>query len=292
MVQMRSTERASTRRRARALLHVVRLTLVVAAWLSVSACRNVIARKYEYEEDVYLRLDGSATVYVNAAVPALVALRDAPLPLDPSARLDRNDVRAFYQGPGVTVGSVSLSRREGRRYVHVRLEVEDIRRLSERPPFAWSRYRFVDRGDLWVFTQEMTAAAGKEVGNVGWQGNELVAVRLHLPSRIPFHNAPSRTVERGNILSWEQPLTARVKGAPLAIEVHMERDSILFQTLALFGGMALLALAALALFIWWVRRMGAAPARCQALTHDGAQATRPAPRIRPEPRAPGSRASW
>ncbi len=88
-------------------------------------------------------------------------------------------------------------------------------------------------------------------------------MRLHLPSRIPFHNAPSRTVERGNILSWEQPLTARAKGEPIAIEVHMEQDSILFQTLALFAGMALLALAALALFIWWVRRMGAPRAPVQ-----------------------------
>ena len=263
MVQMPNTAGASTRRTARALRHVAALALVVAAGLPLPACRDAIARKYEYEEDVYLRLDGSATVYVNAAVPALVALRDAPLPLDPSARLDRNDVREFYQGPGVTVGSVSLSRREGRRYVHLRLEVDDIRRLGERPPFAWSRYQFVDRGGLWVFLQEMTAAAGKDVGNVGWQGNELVAVRLHLPSRIPFHNAPSRTVERGNILSWEQPLTARAKGEPIAIEVHMEQDSILFQTLALFAGMALLALAALALFVWWVRRMGAPRAPVQ-----------------------------
>lgn len=94
---------------------------VLAAAMVESACSGVIARKYEYEEDVYLALDGSATVYVNAAVPALVALRSAPLPLDPSARLDRNDVRAFYQGPGARVASVSTSRREGRRYVHLRL---------------------------------------------------------------------------------------------------------------------------------------------------------------------------
>jgi hypothetical protein len=59
------------------------------------SCREMVARKYEYEEDVYLKLDGSATVYLNAAVPALVALRDAPLPVDPAARLDRNVVRAF-----------------------------------------------------------------------------------------------------------------------------------------------------------------------------------------------------
>ena len=109
---------------------------------------------------------------------------------------------------------------------------------------------------MWVFTQDLQASAGREVGQVGWQGDELVAVRLHLPSRVPFHNAPSRTVERGNIISWEQPLSARVKGEPLAIEVHMEQDSILFQTLALFAGMAVLALAALGGFVWWVSSEG------------------------------------
>lgn len=235
------------------MLHLV---VLVAPLVASSACQNVIARKYEYEEDVYLRLDGSATVYVNAAVPALVALRDAPLPLDPTARLDRNDVRAFYQGAGVRIGSVSTSRREGRRYVHLRLEVDDIRQLSSVPPFAWSAYGLQEREGVIVFTQQVGAAAGKDAGNVGWQGDELVAVRLHLPSRVPFHNAPSKTIERGNIITWEQPLAARAKSEPLAIEVHLERDSILAQTLLLFGGMAVLAVGTLGLGVWWVWRKG------------------------------------
>jgi hypothetical protein len=234
---------------------MVRLAVLASA-LAGASCSNVITRKYEYEEDVYLDLDGSATVYVNAAVPALVALRDAPLPLDPSARLDRNDVRAWFQGPGARVASVSTSRREGRRYVHLRIETDDIRALSQAAPFAWSAYGLVEKNGVFVFTQRMTAAAGKDAGKVGWQGDELVAVRLHLPSRVPFHNAPSRTIERGNIITWEQPLAARAKGEPLAIEVHLERDSILFQTLALFGGMAVLAIATLVFFNWWVGRKG------------------------------------
>lgn len=226
------------------------------AAMSGVACREVIARKYEYEEDVYLRLDGSATVYLNAAVPALVALRAAPLPVDPAARLDRNAVRAYYAADGVRVAAVSLSRRQGRRYVHLRLEVDDIRRLSQVAPFAWSTYGLTQRDGLWVYTQQLAESAAKEVGDVGWRGDELVAVRLHLPSRIPFHNAPSRAVERGNIVTWEQPLRARLSGQPLAIEVHMERDSILYTTLLLFGGMAALALATLAGLVWWVRRKG------------------------------------
>ncbi|MEP7117729.1 MAG: hypothetical protein ABI880_09110 [Acidobacteriota bacterium] len=240
-------------------LSLMRLALLLVAVAGAASCRNVISRTYEYEEDVYLRLDGSATVYVNAAVPALVALRAAPLPLDPAARLDRNDVRAFYQGPGVHVAAVSLSRRQGRRYVHLRVEVDDIRTLGAVTPFAWSSYGFTNRDGLLVFTQTLGAAAGRDVGDVGWTGNELVAVRLHLPSRVPFHNAPSRTVERGNIITWEQPLAARASGQPLALEVHLEPASILFQTLALFASMAALALIVLALFIWWVRRKGRVP---------------------------------
>ncbi len=252
---MRRGESSRGPRARQAWLVALRFAVLLGG-LALPGCSNVLARKYEYEEDVYLRLNGSATIYVNAAVPALVALRDAPLPLDPAARLDRKAVRAFFESPGLRVAAVSLSRREGRRYVHLRLEADDVRTLSAAKPFAWSTYGLVQRDGLFVFTQQLGAAAGRDAGSAGWQGDELVAVRLHLPSRVPFHNAPSRTVERGNIITWEQTLAARAKGEPLAIEVHLEPSSILFQTLALFGSMAVLALAVMAVFIWWVRRSG------------------------------------
>jgi hypothetical protein len=229
------------------------LALVLLSVLVSLACDNVITRKYEYEEEVFLSLDGSATVYVNASVPALVALRGAPLPLDPGARLDRQDVRDFYQSPVTRVASVTTSRREGRRYVHLRLEVDDIRRLHEAPPFAWSTYRYGERDGLFEFAQEMRGAAGLDAGHAGWQGDELVAVRLHLPSRVEFHNSPSRTIERGNIIVWEQPLAERRAGAPIEITARMETDSILFRTLALFAGMAVLVALTFAAVIWFVK---------------------------------------
>ena len=67
--------------------------------LIASAC-GVLAQKYEYEEEMYLRLDGSATVNVNASVASLVALRGVDLPVDPKARLDRGRVRALFQTAG------------------------------------------------------------------------------------------------------------------------------------------------------------------------------------------------
>jgi hypothetical protein len=44
--------------------------------LVVSACSGTaLFRQYEYEEEIYLSLDGTATVYVNSSIAALNALR-------------------------------------------------------------------------------------------------------------------------------------------------------------------------------------------------------------------------
>ncbi len=93
------------------------------------------------------------------------------------------------------------------------------------------------------------------MGDVGWNGDELVAFRVHLPSRINFHNSPTG-VERGNILVWEQTLRDRLAGAPLRMEARMETESILYRTLWLFGGTFVAAMLALAAVVWWVSRKG------------------------------------
>ena len=224
--------------------------LVLIAVLASVACGNVIARKYEYEEEVFLSLDGSAIVYVNASVPALIALRGARLPLDPNARLDRTVVRDLYATPVTRVASVTTSRREGRRYVHLRLDVADIRRLGEAPPFAWSTYV-----SLRVTAASNSNDAGRRGETVAMSaGRATSSSRYACTCRaaIADHNSPAPTM-RGNILVWEQPLSERQKGTPLEIQARMETESILFRTLALFGGMAVLVAATFAGFIWFVR---------------------------------------
>jgi hypothetical protein len=227
--------------------------LLQIAVLASIACGNVIARKYEYEEEIFLDLDGSATVYVNASVPALVALRGAQLPLDPNARLDRTVVRDYYTSAVTQVASVTTSRREGRRYVHLRIDVADIGRLGEAPPFNWSAYGYREQNGEFEFTQTMREAAGQSAGNAGWDGTELVAVRLHLPSVITHHNSPSKRVERGNIVVWEQALTERQKGVPIEIVARMQTQSILVRTLGLFAAMAVLVVITFIAAIWYVR---------------------------------------
>ncbi|MEZ5287043.1 MAG: hypothetical protein R2712_20000 [Vicinamibacterales bacterium] len=233
--------------------------MMACVLLLVAGCgTGLLSPKYEYEEEVYVSLDGSATVYVNAAVPALVALRGMDLPLDPRARLDRDRIRQLFESPVTHVANVSLSRRDGRRYAHLRIDVDDVRRLGEAAPFAWSRYRFEVGEESAEFTQRVGQPEGRDVGDVGWTGDELVAFRLHLPSRVTFHNSPSRAVERGNIIAWEQPLSERIAGTPVDIDVRMDSASILANTLLLFGTMMVLVAITFAAFIWFIRRRGAA----------------------------------
>jgi hypothetical protein len=214
------------------------------------------SREYEYDERVDLSLDGSAIVDVNASIPALVALHGAKLDVDPEARLDRLAVRALFEGPGAALTSFSAYRKHGRRFVHARLSVTDIRKVSQIPALSLSRYRLDLTGNEYHFVQDVGPPAGGQPGDVGWTGEELAAFRLHLPSKINFHNSPDRVVERGNVLAWEQPLRDRLAGAPLHMEARMETQSILYRTLFLFGGTFLAAIAVLCAIVWWILRKG------------------------------------
>lgn len=239
-----------------------------AVAFAVAGCGSgLFYKQYEYEEDVTLSLDGSATIVVNTSIPALAMLRGLDLSLDPAVRFnaERDKIRAAYQSPVTRVNVRPPWRRAGRRFVQVRVEVDDIRRLPEVAPFAWSKYELVEKGGHHIFTQSVGESAFRpgSLPNVGWNGQEIVAFRLHLPSQILDHN--SRTldtdepeeVQRGNILRWEQHLSDRLDGKPIRIEVRMDSQSILYRTLWLFAGAFAAAIALIGGLLWWTIRKGA-----------------------------------
>ncbi len=229
--------------------------LAALACSTVSCSRGDFFRQYEYEEEVFLSLDGSATVYVNSSVAALNALRGSSFDTGTAAQIDRQAVRAFFSTPLTRVTRTpSLSRRAGRRFLHVRMDVDHIEQLTSAAPFAWSTYQLTRNGELVTFRQRVGAAVGKDVGEVGWTGKEIVSFRAHLPSTVLYHNAGANGLKRGNILEWEQPLSARLAGEPLELEARMESQSILSRTLLLFGGTAMVVAVCFALVIWWIVR--------------------------------------
>jgi hypothetical protein len=234
------------------------LCVLLVLGVLVSACGSANPfRQYEYEEDLYLSLDGSATIYVNASLVALDALRGAAFDTDSKARFDRDAVRDFYAGPVTHVTWARSSRRSGRRFAHLRIEVDDINRLSTVAPFSWSTYQFSRQGDVFVFKQAVGAAA-KDAGQValaGLSGREPVAFRLHLPSKITFHDNGSE-LRRGNILVWEQSFADRLKGVPLSLEARMETQSILYRALWLFGATLAAVAVLFVILIWWIVKRG------------------------------------
>jgi len=239
--------------RIRAVVAALALALALpAAACSAGGGVGGLFRQYEYEEDVYLSLTGTATVYVNSSVAALNALRGTSFDASPNAPVDLAGVRTYFSTPVTHVnGQVNTTRRTNRRFVHVKIDVDDIRRLSGAPTFAWSTYSFKRDGDLYVYRQVIGPAAGKAVANVGWNGREVVAFRLHLPSRIRYDNT-GRPTGRGNILVWEQSLADRLRGTPIILDASMDPQSILYRTLWLFGWTFFAVTMTFILVIWWV----------------------------------------
>jgi hypothetical protein len=258
------------------VLRAILIALALAA--AASACGGRapggLGTEYEYEEDLKLRLDGSATLVVNASVPALVGLRGLPLNTDPKARADdlKSQLRELYTSDTTRVGRISNWTRRGRRFVGIHVSVSDVRALSKVAPFAWATYDLREAGEQVLFRQTLSkpATAG---GTPGLTGDEIVAFRLHLPARIRFQNSrhlerdESRPAARGNIVTWEQRLRERLAGKPIAyaedrtpdvMEVRMDRQSILYRTLWLFGIAFAAALLVLAGLIWLTMRRGAA----------------------------------
>jgi hypothetical protein len=245
---------------------VAAVVIAAITLLTAAGCRGgLLGKQYEYEEDLTLDVDGSATLIVNASLPALSALRGLAVPTDPEERFRPDEIRALFDTPVTDVTRVSRPwTRDGRRFVQVRMEVSDVRRLSEAPPFAWSTYDLQVKDGRRIFTQTVGPSALKpgSLQNYGWDGSEIVAFRLHLPSKILHHtardldtNEPSQA-SRGNILAWEQHLADRLDGRPVQVLVEMETGSILYTTLWLFAGAFTTAVVVLGLLIWWAMRKG------------------------------------
>ena len=231
--------------------------LIVLAAVSCGT-RGGFLRQYEYEEEMYLSLDGRATIYVNSSIQALNVLRGTAFDPRPTARVDREAVRRYFTSPATRVTRVSTSRRSRRQFVHVRLETDDVRQLNTAAPFAWSTYRLDQRADVVLYKQAVVAPARSSdaAAATTWEGDELTAFRIHLPSVVEFHNAGADNLRRGNIVVWEQPLSERLRGVPLDLEVRMQPQSILYSTLILFAAMFGAVAVLFGGVIWWLIRKG------------------------------------
>jgi hypothetical protein len=237
----------------------VRWAVVAILALASATCGGAVAPQYEYEEEMYLSLDGSATMWVHSSILALNALRGTAFDERPNARVDTNAVRAYFNSAAARVLRVTSSRRKNRRFVHVRLEIDDVRQLSAAPPFAWSSYELKRSGELVAYKQTVGPPSheGHASADVTKDADQnVVAFRIHAPSQVVDHNAGAGNHRRGNILVWEQSLSDRLNGVPLTLEALLEPRSILSRTLFLFGATIAVVALMFAIIIWRVVRKG------------------------------------
>jgi hypothetical protein len=237
--------------------------------ISLLGCTRAFGRQYEYEEQYFLAVDGSATVVMDASIPALVALHGLPLDPKPLALTNMTEIRRVFEQAGCQVTQVGNPwRRDGRRFIQVTLRVDDVRKAAACAPLGWATYAFGPfEGGLLRYKAMVGAPAGGDPGAVNWNGSELVAFKLHLPSKIDWQNVKrledgsNGSTERGNILTWEQRLADRRAGQPVDIEARIEPESILYRTLLLFGGAFVAAVIVLLVAVLWVVRHGRTQAR-------------------------------
>jgi hypothetical protein len=210
--------------------------------------------RYEYEHEFWLRVDGSGRVYVTGRPELWAAFKGLPVPADVPEDALRDSARALVSSSGLRVRRVTVTHRDGRPYLFVSADFDDIRTLGGTPAFP----------DLRL---SLTRHEGRLVLEGGWSRPEgpprtiadpsgLMAVRFHLPSRIYAHRNASLGVERGNIVSWTQDLNAALGGRPLAVGATIDSRSILGSTVTLFAAAIASAILILGLGLWLAARRG------------------------------------
>lgn len=225
---------------------------LAAALLLVVTFRGCV--RYEYEHEIWLKVDGSGSLRVTGRPALWAAFKGLRLDdQDPAAI--KKAARALFERSGLEVTKVVLVRRRGHRYLSVTADFDDVNRISYTPAFPDLRLGIRhDAGRLELdgsWQRPLDAAAGGDDARDG-----LMAVRLHLPSKVYSHRRAVEGLERGNILTWRQETAAALDGGRIEFGAELDERSILFSTVMLFAGAVVLAVLLLALALWVLVRRG------------------------------------
>jgi hypothetical protein len=227
-----------------------RLALVL---LLVAGLRSCV--RYEYEHELWLDVDGSGRVNVTGRPDLWAAFKGLPPEADEDALEHR--VRALFEASGLRVRRVDVTHRRGRAYLFVSAAFDDVNRLGGTPAFPDLRLALRPDGERLRLEGEWKRppAAGPAAAPAA-ESDGLMAVRLHLPSKIYEHQNAHDGVERGNIVGWRQDVAAALAGRELPFGATLDRRSIFYSTVGLFAAAVALALALLAAMVFVVRRKG------------------------------------
>jgi hypothetical protein len=225
---------------------------LAAALLLVATFRGCV--RYEYEHEFWLRVDGSGSVRVTGRPALWTAFKGLPLGDEDPAAV-KKAARALFERSGLEVRKVVVARRRGHRYLSVTADFKDVNRISYTPAFPDLRLGIRrDAGRLELdgsWQRPLEAVPGGDDARDG-----LMAVRLHLPSKVYSHRRAAEGLERGNILTWRQETATALDGGRIEFGAELDERSILFSTVMLFAGAVVLAVLLLAVALWVLVRRG------------------------------------
>jgi len=228
-----------------------RLLLVL---LAASGCTT-----YEYEEEVFLEVDGSGEIRMSGSTDVVAALQG----LDEAGA---ESAKALFEGEGVEILSAFETERERRKFVHVQARFSDWEKLCRIPAFRDRGCRLAKgptRQD--GLALELSLPSPRETAPESLDPQAVLALRYHFPSTIRYHNSPS-DIERGNILSWKRTLREHFAGRPLDLAVRFDRRTILAATTRVMGVALGLVLASIATALWLMVRKGRRQLRAQVIS--------------------------
>lgn len=227
-----------------------RLVLVVLLATGARGCLT-----YEYEHELWLRVDGSGRVNVTGRPALWTAFKGLGDPRNPDATATPDAARALFERSSLRVRRITLTRRGGHPYLFVSADFTDVNALATTPAFpdlALALRRGKDR--LFLEGKWSRPPGAPDIGARDREG--LMAVRFHLPSKVYGHRNAADGVERGNIVGWRQDVARALDGGSLELGAEMDERSILLSTVLLFGTAIAAALAILFSIFWAVVRRG------------------------------------
>jgi hypothetical protein len=227
-----------------------RLAALLLAAAALRACTH-----YEYEHEIWLRVDGSGEVNVTGRPALWTAFKGVPLDEKGDPEAMRRAVSELFERSGLSVSRVRLVTRRGRRYLFVAATFRDVNRISYSPAFPDLRVGLRREGGRLQLDGSWQRPIEAPAGGAA-EGEGLMAVRFHLPSKVYGHRNAVFGVERGNILGWRQETKQALDGGRLEFGAEMDERSILFSTVMLFAGAVVLAALLLALGLWALVRRG------------------------------------
>ncbi len=204
---------------------------------------------YEYEEEVFLEVDGSGEIRVSGSAAAIEALHE----LGEAGAASPTNLAALFDGEGVEIVSALETERERRKFVHVEARFRDWEKLCRTPAFRGRACRLASReGSLAL---ALSLPSPRQAAPEDLDPLAILALRYHFPSTIQYHNSPSG-IERGNILAWKRTFREHFAGRPLDVEVRFDRRTILQTTVSVVGLSLALVLGAIATALVLMVRKG------------------------------------